>query len=118
MNRYKCESEKSRYSNIGQQWEKAVWFTHEDDRYLMQEKIMVFLGSRFSFVTIYKNGRCLKDLTHLSGDQIAEIMDSSTTIADVFEYCREHFCKDLAPVKRNAKPAKADDQLDMFEAMA
>lgn len=118
MNRYKCESEKSRYSNIGQQWEKVFWFTHEDDKHLMQEKIMVFLGSRFSFVTIYKNGRCLKDLIHLSGDQISEIMSSSTTVAEVFGYCREHFCRDLASAKRSAEPAKADDQLDMFEAMA
>lgn len=118
MDRYRCEAEKSRYSNIGQQWEKAFWFTHEDDKHLMQEKIMVFLGSRFSFVTIYKNGKCLKSTIKLGSNQIAEIMDSSTTIADVFEYCREYFCRELAPIKRNAKPAKADDQLDMFEAMA
>lgn len=114
MNRYRCEAEKSRYSNIGRQWEKAVWFTHEDDKHLMQEKIMVFLGSRFSFVTIYKNGKCLKSTIKLGSNQIAEIMDSSTTVADVFEYCRENFCRDLAPAKRSAKPAKADDQLDMF----
>lgn len=84
----------------------------------MQEKIMVFLGSRFSFVTIYKNGKCLKSTIKLGSNQIAEIMDSSTTIADVFEYCRENFCRDLAPVKLSTKYAKADDQLDMFEAMA
>ena len=114
MNRYRCESEKSRYSNIGRQWEKTIWFTHEDDRHLMQEKIMVFLGSRFSFVTVYKNGKCLKSTIKLGSNQIAEIMDSSTTIEDVFEYCREHFCRDLAPIKRNAK----DDQLDMFGVLA
>lgn len=114
MNRYRCESEKSRYSNIGRQWEKTIWFTHEDDRHLMQEKIMVFLGSRFSFVTVYKNGKCLKSTIKLGSNQIAEIMDSSTTIEDVFEYCREHFCRGLAPIKRNAK----DDQLDMFGVLA
>lgn len=116
MIRYRCESEKSYYSNIGQQWEKAVWFTCEDDKTFMLEKIMVFLGSRFTFVTIYKNGRRLKGTIDLSGEQIAEIMDSSTTVADVFEYCRKYFCRDLAPVKQD-KP-KQVNQLDMFEVVA
>lgn len=79
---------------------------------------MLFLGSRFAFMSVYKNGIALESVLHLSREQVAEIMDSSTTIADVFEYCREHFCRDLAPIKRNAKPAKADDQLDMFGVLA
>lgn len=117
MNRYRCESEKSRYSNIGQQWEKAVWFKRTISKY-EHEKVMLFLGSRFAFMSVYKNGIALESVLHLSGEQIAEIMDSSTTIADVFEYCRKNFCRELAPVKLNVKPAKADNQLDMFEAMA
>jgi len=117
VNKYKCESEKSRYSNIGQQWEKAVWFKHTISKY-EHEKVMLFLGSRSAFMSVYKNGIALESVLSLSGEQIAEIMDGNTTIADVFEYCRESFCRELAPVKRSAKPAKADDQLDMFEAMA
>lgn len=117
MNKYKCELEKSHYSNIGQQWEKAVWFKRTISKY-EHEKVMLFLGSRFAFMSVYKNGIALESVLHLSREQVAEITDSSTTIADVFEYCREHFCRDLAPIKRNAKPAKADDQLDMFGVLA
>ncbi len=117
MNRYRCESEKSCYSNIGQQWEKDIWFKRTISKY-EHEKVMLFLGSRFAFMSVYKNGIALESVLHLSSEQIAEIMDSSTTIADVFEYCRESFCKELAPVKRSAKPAKADDQLDMFGVLA
>lgn len=117
MIKYKCESEKSHYSNIGQQWEKAVWFKRTISKY-EHEKVMLFLGSRFAFMSVYKNGIALESVLHLSSKQIAEVMDSSTTIEDVFEYCRENFCRELAPVKRSAKPAKADDQLDMFGVLA
>lgn len=117
MNRYRCEAEKSRYSNIGQQWEKAVWFKHTISKY-EHEKVMLFLGSRSAFMSVYKNGIALESVLSLSGEQIAEIMDSSTTVADVFEYCRKNFCRELAPAKRSTKPAKSDDQLDMFGVLA
>lgn len=117
MNRYRCEAEKSRYSNIGQQWEKAFWFKRTISKY-EHEKVMLFLGSRSAFMSVYKNGIALESVLSLSGEQIAEIMDTSTTIADVFGYCREHFCRDLAPAKRSTKPAKSDDQLDMFGVLA
>lgn len=114
---YEYSTETSRFSNIGQQFEKAIWFKRTISKY-EHEKVMLFLGSRFAFMSVYKNGIALESVLHLSSEQIAEIMDSSTTIADVFEYCRENFCRELAPIKRGAKPAKADDQLDMFGVLA
>lgn len=112
---FTCSTEPTRFSDIGQQWEKAIWFKREDHRALTQERIMLFLGSRFSFISIYKNGYCLKSAVDLDGDHITEIMVDCTSIADVFEYCRKRFCRDLSPVKGT----KHEDlnQLDMFEVM-
>lgn len=117
MIKYKCESEKSRFSNIGQQWEKAIWFKRNLAKH-QNESILLILTDSWCSISIRVNGIDLTGLIEPTNEQIAEIMDSSTSIAEVFDYCRKHFCRELAPVKPNVRPAKVDDQLDMFEVMA
>ena len=112
---YEYSTETSRFSNIGQQFEKAVWFKRNLKKY-QEERIMLFLGSRFTFLSIYINNQQVVKCASVSTDDIAKLMSNQNTIADAFDYCRQHFCRELTPVKQ-AEVTNMIDQLDMFGAL-
>ncbi len=115
---YECEISKGYFSNIGNEREKSCWLTRTIDKYSV-EKILMHLGSRHLFISIYINGQDASGVINPTGEQIAKLLGSELSLEDTFEYCRKVFCSDLSGIGTKPKAEKKQQaviaQPDLFE---
>lgn len=112
---YTCEISKGYFSHIGNEHEKTCWMTRHISKY-STEKILIHLGSRHMFLSVYINGEGATSIVHPTNDQLLQLLGGNMTIEETFEYCRKAFCSDLSAViaKQKTKP-RIMAQPDLFE---
>lgn len=114
---YSCSISKGYFSNIGNEHEKSCWLTRTIDKYSV-EKILMHLGSRHLFISIYINGQDATGIVNPTEKQLLKLLGTKLSIEETFEYCRKTFCPDLSGIGTKPKAIKQRVEIhqpDLFE---